>query len=99
MKKLLIGALVAAVSLPVFAWGEREQGALAGVIIGSMLSRNQVHVAPQVYAPPVVQYYGHHHHNPHVYVPRVTTRCYYVPIYDQYGNIAYYNTQCMRERY
>jgi hypothetical protein len=100
MKKLLLGFLLAAVSLPAYAWGEREQGALAGVIIGSMLARNQVYAAPQVYAPPVIQHgHGFHHHHAPMYVPRITTRCFYVPVYDQYGNIAYYNTQCVRERY
>lgn len=103
MKKIVLGLLLAATFLPAHAWGEREQGALAGVIIGSMLARNQIHVAPQVYNPPVIQHHGfhspHHYHHPHVYTPRITTRCYYVPVYDQYGNIAYYNTQCMRERF
>jgi hypothetical protein len=72
MKKLIIAALITVAAIPAFAWGDREQGALLGLIIGSVLTQppqpvyvapQPVYVAPQpVYVvppyvpPPVVQY-------------------------------------------
>lgn len=70
MKKLIIAALITVAAIPAFAWGDREQGALLGLIIGGMITQPQpvyvapqpVYVAPPVYVvppyvpPPVVQY-------------------------------------------
>jgi len=71
MKKLLLGFLLAAVSLPAYAWGAREQGALAGLIVGSMIANNShAHVHHR---------HHFHHHHPRVFYPNYT---YTAPIYN-----------------
>jgi hypothetical protein len=55
MYKLVAVSLLAVASSSAFAWGDREQGALAGAVIGFIIGQNQprqyVHPAP-VYQPP-----------------------------------------------
>lgn len=78
MKKLLIGALVAVVSLPAFAWGAREQGLLTGLVVGSIINHNHK-VSPSEVQ---VHHYRHgfSHYNPPVryYYPSTV---YQAPIY------------------
>lgn len=78
MKKIVL-ALALVASTPAFAWGEREQGALAG-IVGTILFQNMTR--PHVVQPPVVI------HQPPVYnysspvynLPHVPHR---TPIYER----------------
>lgn len=68
MKKILIAAVISALSVTAFAWSEKEQAALAGTIIGGIIGYNvqkpeiiqpapqpiyQYQVGPQVLQPPV----------------------------------------------
>lgn len=49
MKKLIIGAMLSVLTLSVHAWGDREQGALAGIlgtIIWQKLDQNQQNQQP-----------------------------------------------------
>lgn len=91
MKRFLVGvALTLSLVSTAFAWGPREQGALAGFAAGVILGQQApVYVAPPpVYvAPPPVYVQP----APPVYVvppapyyaPRV--QCTYFPVYDAYG--------------
>ena len=58
--KLMVAVILSVLSLNAFAWGEREQGALAGLIIGGLLV-NQAqanHRHNHHYTPPVPVYYA-----------------------------------------
>ena len=66
--KLIVAVILSVLSLNAFAWGDREQGALAGLIIGGLIV-NQAHAnhrhnhhytppPPVYYAPPRVVYYA-----------------------------------------
>lgn len=58
MKKVVVAALVALIAMPAFAWGPREQGALAGIagtLLFQHITRDGAQPAPPVYsAPPPV---------------------------------------------
>lgn len=61
MKKLIVSALIATAAVPALAWGDREQGALAGIvgtiILQNVMRNNQPPVVQQYPQPPVVQQY------------------------------------------
>jgi len=92
---LLTAALIGTAATTAQAWGEREQGALAGiagVLLFNQLTRPQP-PAPQYYVPPVVvqppvyvypqqPYYVYRHH------------CWAEPYFDQYGRVAGYVHRC-----
>ncbi len=58
MKKLLVGLVAATVASSSFAWGDREQAALLGAVIGGIIvsqSRGDTRPEPRVIVqPPVV---------------------------------------------
>lgn len=84
-KVLTAAVLSTAIATPALAWGEREQGALAG-IVGTLIlqqiardgqaapvpaPRPPVVYGGGVYVPPVVVHVPPHvHHHPHVHAPR-----------------------------
>lgn len=91
--KFITGMILSSAITAAHAWGDREQGILAGIAgywLYNQLNRND----PQPPAPPVVQ------QNPPVYVypaPPVYSyrpRCYQVPTVDQYGRVLYYRQYC-----
>jgi hypothetical protein len=54
MKKVLVALITVATISSAHAWGPREQGALAGLVIGTVLSQPRPVYAPQpqvIYAP------------------------------------------------
>jgi hypothetical protein len=68
MRKLIAVTLLAAtVSAPALAWGDREQAALAGTILGYVIGQQQNQPRPYVHPAPVYQ-------QPPVYVPGVVYR-------------------------
>lgn len=95
MKKFIVSALIATAAVPALAWGDREQGALAG-IVGTLILQNIIrdqHTQPPVQQypqqPPVVQHYP----QPPVVIypaPRHPV-CHIMtePRSDIYGNIYY----------
>lgn len=55
MRKILTTAiLAAAIASPAFAWGDREQGALTGFVIGTIIGQQHQRPAYPVYTPPPV---------------------------------------------
>lgn len=90
MKRFLVGvALTLSLVSTAFAWGPREQGALAGFAAGVILGQQApVYVAPPpvyVAPPPVyVQPYPVYVSPAPVYMPP-RIHCTYTPKYDQYG--------------
>lgn len=96
MKKLLAFTLASCIAAPSFAWGDREQGALLGLIIGGAVVNNQqgrVIVQPQqpqqvIILPPAQQ-------APIIgTIPPRTGTCLQHPIYDQYGRVIAYQLSC-----
>ena len=100
MKKLLALTLASCIAAPSFAWGDREQGALLGLIIGgaavNIMNQNQqgrVIVQPQqpqqvIILPPAQQ-------APIIdTIPPRTGTCLQHPIYDQYGRVIAYQLSC-----
>lgn len=90
MKKLIVSLLLATASVPVLAWGDREQGILAG-IAGTILLQNiargdaNIQIAPQVvvpyqlYAPYYENRYDRHHNHHYRHHPRVEVYPYHTP--------------------
>lgn len=107
MKKLLFATTLALAVTSATAWGPREQGALAGLVIGSTLlngnysyNRGYYNAAP-VYVQPQQQFYV----QPQIVYPRQQqmcgynvycgpTSCYTQAMTDQYGNVISYQTNC-----
>ena len=96
MKKVFVSLAILATMSSANAWGDREQGALLGLIIGGALVKNQqdqvqvVPVQPQqvIVLPPVYQ-------QPPVFVPPPKTQtCLQHPYYDQYGRLLGYQISC-----
>lgn len=100
IKTLLVASLIVA-SANAMAWGQREQGALAGVIAGAVITEHQHRPVYPVY--PTVQY----SYPQPVYVQPVQpqqicgynvycgpTSCYNQPMYDQYGRFLGYQQIC-----
>ena len=96
MKKLLAITLASCIAAPSFACGDREQGALLGLIIGAAAVNNQqgrVIVQPQqpqqvIILPPAQQ-------APIIgTIPPRTGTCLQHPIYDQYGRVIAYQLSC-----
>lgn len=105
MKKLLIGALVAVVSLPAFAWGAREQGALAGLVVGSMIHHHNHRHGFTHYNPPVRYYYPSTVYQAPIYsyvqpvqvqpqVVVIDNNCKRVPVLDQNNQIIAFSQVC-----
>lgn len=103
MKKLIIGAIVAASATTAFAWGDREQGALLGLIIGNVITSRPAPPAPVYQAPPHYFYVA----PPLQLAPQrlicgmnvvcpqqLGQTCLQHPYYDQYGNLVGYQLSC-----
>lgn len=96
IRHLVTTAVLTLVAGSAQAWGEREQGFVAGIAgawLFNQLSRPDpqppwvVPPAPAVTPAPVYVY-----PEPPVYVYR--PRCYYVPTVDHYGRVLYYRQRC-----
>ena len=87
MKKILISILILCSTLPAFAWGDREQGALAGLVTGLVLREQISRPVPQptytVYQQPICGY-NVYCAPPVVIQPPVCQTEY---VYDRYGQI------------
>jgi hypothetical protein len=94
MKKLIVAGLIAAASVPALAWGDREQGALAGIagtiILQQIMRNGQVQVPPVVQPiPPVINmpFPGVYGHPPVIRQPVCAVQV--LPRADNFGNIYY----------
>lgn len=76
MKRLFLLFVAAQISFSAHAFGDREQGALVGGVIGYILGRGNTpqpvyapapHLPPPGYAPPAVHHYHHYSRPPVVY--------------------------------
>lgn len=89
MKRLIAALALSAATVPAMAWGEREQGALAGIVgtlIFQHIQRDNTTTVPQTpqqppqviiqQGPPIVI------HQP---LPPRPIQCWYVPVYDAWG--------------
>lgn len=105
MKKLLLGFLLAAVSLPAYAWGAREQGALAGLVVGSMIHQHHHHRHGfhSHYIPPPRVYYHNYVQPAPIYnyvqpvqpqVVVIDNNCRRVPVLDQNNQIIAFTQVC-----
>lgn len=97
MKRIV---LVVALSVcgSAFAWGDREQGALAG-IVGTIVLGNVLRAPePQVQAPPVIiqrrEVMICNAYNQCIPQTQPSPYCSYHPYYDQFGRVAYYEKVC-----
>jgi hypothetical protein len=92
MKKVLVALITVATIGSAHAWGPREQGALAGIVIGTILSQPRPVYAPQpqviyqqqTYPQAYPQVYEYR--TPPVYSPQYqppSVSC--IPAYDQFG--------------
>jgi hypothetical protein len=89
MKKLIAATLAASMFTPAMAWGEREQGALIGLIVGGLIvSKQQDQPRLQLPQPQQVIIL------PPVYIPPKTQTCLQHPVYDQYGRLIAYQLSC-----
>lgn len=106
MKKLLLAMLVCAAATPAMAWGDREQGALAGLAAGIVLGQQQpayrpapmyvqpapVYVQPApVYVQPAPRYYSPSYPTVRGYYH---SSCFNEPVYNAYGENTGYRTVC-----
>jgi len=104
MKKFLIGLLISAAAIPsAYAWGDREQGALAGLIVGSMIHNNSHrqwypshYHAPRYVHPgfvaPIAAAPVYYYVQPQVVV--IQDNCKRVPVYDQNNQIVAFTQVC-----
>ena len=90
MKKVLVALITVATIGSAHAWGPREQGALVGLVVGTVLSQPRAVYAPQpqvIYAPqPQVVYPQYEYRTPPVYSPQYqppSVSC--IPAYTQHG--------------
>lgn len=97
MKKLITLIAGSTIALSSYAWGDREQGALLGLVIGSVLTQQQQRVIVQpvpqpqqiIILPPAQQpvpIIGN--------IPPKTGTCLQHPVYDQYGRVVAYQISC-----
>lgn len=99
MKKLVVASLALCMATSTFAWGDREQGALAGIaatLLYQNIQRNQQPVYPANqggqfwYRPPVVQQQIIIQNSP--VAPQVV--CVPITHLDQYGNVIGHTYTC-----
>ena len=90
MRKIFISSILALSCVSAFAWGPREQGALAGLAAGVILSQPQTYVAPApVYVqPPVVPMYPQPMYVQPAPYSHPPMTCYDYPSYDSYGRVV-----------
>jgi len=102
MKKLVIASLLATSTLATsaHAWGDREQGALAGVV--GFLLLQQMHRQPVLVQGPSMSYHPrgavmvpNYQPQAPIYAPQVRQlQCWQVPVRDLTGAIVTYAQQC-----
>jgi hypothetical protein len=96
MKKLAIALTFAIGVTSAQAWGDREQGALLGLVIGGAIAAQKPE--PQRYPQPVYpQQYIVPQPTPQVCGYNVycgPVACYQQPIWDQFGRVVAYQTIC-----
>lgn len=99
--KTLSAVMIAAtVCTPAFAWGEREQGALLGLVLGGVIANQRQAEVPVYNVPPVQQRYIYT--GPPINQQQICgynvycgpTSCYQEPIYDQWNRVVAYRTIC-----
>ena len=96
MKKIVIAISIMSCATVVFAWGPREQGALAGIVAGVVIDEAIRNDEPRYVQPP--RYYVeppryYQPYQPPVYVqPR--QQCWNAPSFDYYGNVTGYRIVC-----
>jgi hypothetical protein len=90
MKTLLISTALALSVTSANAWGEREQGALIGLIVGGLIVSKQEKDQPRLQLPQPQQVII----LPPVYIPPKTQTCLQHPVYDQYGRLVAYQLSC-----
>ena len=97
LRAIIAGLLITSSSTPALAWGDREQGILAGIagvwLFNQLTRDDQRPTQPAqppsvVYQPAPVYVYP----EPPVYVHR--PRCHYFPVVDQFGRVMYYRQHC-----
>lgn len=97
LPKSIIVATCLFTSIQAYAWGDREQGALLGLVLGGIVANlHKDSQPPQVYHPPVViqpQAPVYVYPAPQVY--NYHPRCYSVPMYyDRWGRVVQYQQVC-----
>jgi len=93
MKQYLLAAAIGITSVTSHAWGEREQGALTGLIIGTIIHQINSQPKPQLNPPVLPQQLvcGYNVYCQPIPQPPV---CRHYPQYDYYGRITHYTTIC-----
>lgn len=89
MKTLLLASAIA-FSGSSYAWGDREQGILAGVLLGTVIHNSIQRPAPQIVQPPQQLICGYNVHCQ----PQPQQICRSYPQYDYHGRVTHYLTYC-----
>ena len=98
MKRMVCAVVALGLSGSAMAWGDREQGALVGLVVGSLIARGQPTVVAQAVAP--APGHGQAYAQAPVYgygysAPQPVVRCYQVPLVDQWGRQVGWGQQCV----
>lgn len=95
MKKLAIALALVVGATSAQAWGDREQGALLGLVIGGVIAGQRAEARPQpVYPPQQIIIHPQQQLICGYSVYCGPTTCYQEPIWDQYGRVIGYRTIC-----
>lgn len=85
MKRLICAVVALGVSGSALAWGEREQGALVGAVVGALIAKERVGYA---------QGYGYGSVGYGQVGPVGQLVCRQIPVVDQYGRHVGWTQQC-----
>lgn len=91
MKRLICAVVALGVSGSALAWGEREQGALVGAVVGALIAKERVGMG---YAQPYAQGYGYGSVGYGQVGPVGQLVCRQIPVVDQYGRHVGWTQQC-----
>ena len=96
MKKLAIALALVVGTTSAQAWGDREQGALLGLVIGGVISsqRTEAPRSPQPMYPSQITIHPQQQLICGYNIYCGPTACYQEPIWDQYGRVIGYRTIC-----
>lgn len=109
MKKFVVAVMITASTVgSAQAWGDREQGALAGLVIGALMQKSwgqpqQTGYPPVHQGQPPIQQYPVYSPNPQIivqappviYQPQpVQQQCHTFPQFDVYGRFHGHRTVC-----
>lgn len=92
MKRLICAVVALGVSGSALAWGEREQGALVGAVVGALIAKESQR--PVGYAQPYAQGYGYGSAGYGQVGPVGQLVCRQIPVVDQYGRHVGWTQQC-----